>query len=136
MLTPTAVKRLVSTFGITSPELIKFFTGGGFESHGTLDEPARVGADVSLKPSRSVSMQLHFVRSVSGLQDVTASPQIAPGTLVGGLLLLTGTSDTHVPTFKEAGDGVTLNGDLIMDSSQVVLLFWNGARWSEICRAF
>jgi hypothetical protein len=65
--------------------------------------------------------------------DVTANPQISPGSEVGQELFLVGTSDTLVPLFED-GTGLSLNGPFYANKYSTLGLHWNGAVWSEISR--
>jgi len=82
-----------------------------------------------------VAVEMIFIESsTAGQTDISANPQIEAGTIVGQELNLIGTSDVKTVVIED-GDGVQLNGNILMDSETTLNLLWTGVLWKEMSRA-
>ena len=80
-----------------------------------------------------VSNEMIFIAGSGGAIDITADPQIEAATATGSILTLFGTSDVDTITL-ENGNGLKLNGSILMDSGKVLSLVFDGVDWSEVAR--
>ena len=86
--------------------------------------------------STTLKNQLVFIEgSVSGVNDISSSPQISAHTVVGAQLVLVGCNDSK-SVLLEHGNGLVLNGSASMEADCVLTLWWNGSNWFEISRNF
>lgn len=76
--------------------------------------------------------EAQFVQGTGGVQ-VTANPQISPGTVPGQELLLSGTSDPNYVRINN-GTGTSQNGDMILGDGDSICYVWTGDLWTEIYR--
>lgn len=111
----------------------------GYTAFGSRATPQVISASVGI-PAMNLPLQTWFVRTSSGAQVVTATPQIAPGTSVGQVLKIKAPNGTNYPVFQD-GNGLSLDGvwpvtgqpaDIVQDSS--IELTWDGLLWSEDSR--
>jgi len=98
---------------------------------GSTGSPSNVTAGAGVSPSGDVA-EIIFVDGTGGV-DITASPQIAVGTTIGTNLILVGTSDVN-SVLLEDGDGLSLNGDMLLQQNSTISLIWDGTVWSEESR--
>ena len=80
-----------------------------------------------------VANEMIFIAGNGGAIDITADPQIEAATATGSILTLFGTSDVDNITL-ENGNGLKLNGSILMDSGKVLSLVFDGVDWSEVAR--
>lgn len=110
------------------------WAAGGGGGSGALTVSGSEGSPMVIGTSgftpTSDQRQLWFVVSSGGAVTVTASPQIAAGTIVGQELILMGTSDTDYPIFND-GNGLSLNGTCNLKSQESLPLIWTGSVWRE-----
>ena len=65
--------------------------------------------------------------------DITANPQISPGSEDGQELMLVGRSDTY-PVIFEDGTGLKLNGTWTAYADSTLHLRWDTSAWVEVTR--
>jgi len=80
-----------------------------------------------------VQREAIYVQGDGGAIDITANPQIAAGSLVGDELILICVSDANTLTLED-GDGLSLNGSMLMVNNSVIKLEWDGSLWLEQSR--
>jgi hypothetical protein len=104
---------------------------GGWTVQGNSGAPIQMNGLATL-PVTMDPHQLKYLASNSGPVYVTATPQIAPGYFDGQMLKLKGTSDVNYPIFSD-GNGLSLNGPLLLKSNQTCTLFWDqaGSVWQD-----
>ena len=101
------------------------------EPHGSLVSPIVIEANVGIL-LLNVARELQFVIG-DGPTNVTANPQIAPGSFVGQELILHGTSDINFVELHK-GNGLLLNGICVLERNSTLHLLWDGISWVEIQR--
>lgn len=106
-------------------------TGGALLVSG-YPTPVTVTPSVGV-PIQAAQRQSVYVKSSGGGQTVTASPQIAAGTIVGQELFILGTSASNYPILND-GTGLSLNGQCNLNNTQCLSLEWNGSVWFEKAR--
>lgn len=74
-----------------------------------------------------------YVQGSGGAVTVTANPQVSAGTNVGQMMLIIGRSDSNTVTLAN-GNGLSLNGDIVLGQDDTLHLYWDGVNWSEISR--
>ena len=113
--------------------------GGSSTLFGSTGSPRSVVAATGITSgashmSTTASKQIIFVvGSVAGESDVSASPQITAGTIVGQEMRIVGTSDSDY-ILLEDGTGLSLNGPWYSYNNDTLDLYWNGTVWSEFSR--
>lgn len=108
-------------------------TGGGtIEAHGSFASPITILAGSGITPTTATD-QVWFVRSSGGAVNITANPQIAPGTSVGQRLKLKGVSATNYIILAN-GTGLNQNGPASLTDNQAIEYSWDGSTWSEDSR--
>jgi hypothetical protein len=78
-------------------------------------------------------LQLHFIEGSGGAVIVTANPQISAGSVVGDIMILVFRNTTNTVTLAH-GTGLSLNGDIVGEEDDVLMLLWDGTNWSELSR--
>lgn len=81
-------------------------------------------------PITDVPVEMIFVEGNLGAIDISANPQIAPATLAGQELNIYGTDDVKT-VLLEDGDGLKLNGPIVLDSETNITLIWTGVVWKQ-----
>lgn len=118
---------------IRNGETIDLQAGRGLlRPNGSLGAPIEVDPSAGLTPSNE-HRQVIYLESNGGSQTVTANPSIAAGSRIGQELILVGTSDANQLTFND-GNGLQLNGPLVIKQYQSAHFFWSGSDWQEISR--
>lgn len=89
--------------------------------------------------STTAPRQIVFIDGTGGV-DITATPQIEAGTVVGQEMRVCGTDDTDY-VLLENGDGLSLNGDAQLGKDDCINLMWLGSDgvtsdWVEQSRNF
>jgi hypothetical protein len=113
--------------------------GGSSNIFGSTGSPRSVVAATGITSgashmSTTANKQVIFVvGSVAGESDVSASPQITAGTIVGQEMRIVGTSDSDY-ILLEDGTGLSLNGPWYSYNNDTLDLYWNGTVWSEFSR--
>lgn len=105
---------------------------GGFAVQGTPLSPLTISASGGVGVT-SAQRQLKYVTSLAGQTPVTANPQVQAGTVLGQELMLIGTSAVNSVVLSH-GNGLDLNGTMILDNNSSILLVWNGSSWYETSR--
>lgn len=103
----------------------------GFYCTSTRLAPLAVNLAVGIVPNNK-PRELQFVAATGG-GPITANPQIAPGTVVGQELLLSGTSDVNNVRINN-GSGTSQNGDMILGDGDAICYVWTGDLWTEVYR--
>lgn len=97
---------------------------------GTLGAPISVTASGGVTFSGINPSNYKFLKSNGGSVNISASPQIAIGSVVGQEIVMYFTSDTDILTFED-GDGLDLGATFISANKRILCVFWNGTTWSE-----
>lgn len=113
--------------------------GGSIYVNGSSASPSDITAVGGISSSNGdfdyyKGLQAIFVQGDSGSVDITASPQVGPHSKVGAILILIGKSDTNSIIFDN-GDGLSLNGPMIMGEDDVLAIFYDGTNWIELYRS-
>jgi hypothetical protein len=101
------------------------------DPHGSLIAPVVIEAAVGVLIF-DAPRELQYVIG-DGPTEVTANPQVAPGSFIGQELILLGSSDANMVVLHN-GDGLALNGICALGRSASLYLVWNGSRWVEVLR--
>lgn len=80
-----------------------------------------------------VESETIYVAGDGGAIDITANPQISAGANDGDELILIGTSDTNTIQLDD-GNGLSLNGSMLLANNSVIKLKWDGSLWLEQSR--
>lgn len=117
-----------NTVGSAPSNSSAYVTYGSPASPLSIDPTA--GITVSTDP-----LQLRFVKGLAlgGAQTVTAIPQVANGSAPGQELKLKGTSDTDYLILND-GNGLSLNGTILLKNKSSIVLTWDGSLWEEDSR--
>lgn len=108
--------------------------GGALLVTGTRASPQNVVAGTGIAFTGTDARQSWFIQGNStGINDITANPQIAAGVTVGQELILVGRSNANT-VLLEDGNGLSLNGSYEMGEDSVLYLFWDGSNWVETSR--
>lgn len=95
------------------------------------------GAPIAVPVGGITPLQLEsetiYVEGDGGAIDITAIPQIAAGGNDGDELILIGVSDVNTIQLDD-GDGLSLNGSMLLVNNSVIKLKWDGSTWIEISR--
>jgi hypothetical protein len=102
---------------------------GGFVVYGSIAGPVLI-TDIGGVTSTADQRALIFISTSGGAVTVTANPQISAGTKVGQELRLVGTSDTNYVILND-GNGLSLNGQILIKNKVSIDLWWDGAVWNE-----
>jgi len=97
---------------------------------GSRSSPVELVAGTALSPAADALEQTHFIQGDGGAVNVSADPQIAPGSRVGQMLRLICCHDTNTVTYED-GTGLILNGTYVMVSNSLLSLVWDGSNWVE-----
>jgi hypothetical protein len=127
-----------SGFGFTFSAPISGWTSGttgiieaySREVHGTFAAPILINPTVGIVPSIAMDQTWYLAPTTSGSHLITASPAIAPGTILGQRLILKGTSPTDYLGIPDAS-GTNQNGFCNLVDNQAIVYEWDGANWNE-----
>jgi hypothetical protein len=100
---------------------------------GSQSSPTSVTAAGGVAFTGSNYFNVSFVQGSAGAVTVSASPQIAAGTLVGQRLMLVGTSASNTLSLVD-GTGLGLNGPVTISNNSAIEMVWNGSVWYETSR--
>jgi hypothetical protein len=105
----------------------------GNNATGTKASPTSITAGGGITPVSNVTRQLMYLQGSGGAVDITASPQIAAGTVTNQELIIIGCSDTN--TLKlEDGTGLSMNGPHTLGLNDAISFIWDQTNWVEISR--
>jgi hypothetical protein len=113
--------------------------GGNTTLFGSTGSPRSVVAATGITSgashmSTTANDQIIFVvGSVAGESDISASPQITAGTIVGQRMQIHGTSDTDYIKLDD-GTGLSLDGPWFSYNKTNLSLIWDGSVWVETSR--
>jgi len=108
--------------------------GGALLATGTRASPQNVVAGTGISFTGTDARQVWFIQgNATGVNDITANPQIAAGATLGQELILIGRSNTNT-VLLEDGNGLSLNGSYEMGEDSVLYLFWDSSVWVETSR--
>lgn len=96
---------------------------------GTVAVPLDITAAGGITPTTGQE-ELQFVHGFPAAVIVTANPQIAAGAVIGKKLTLVGVDDAATLKLTN-GNGLILNGDIILGNGDSIGLFWDGTNWRE-----
>ncbi len=99
---------------------------------GSTASPTAVVAGTAIVPSVLEQREVFLIAGSGGV-DVSANPQIAPGSFVGQELVLVGTSDSNTVLYEDS-NGLYLNGAWIAENNRRLKLSWDGTVWAEESR--
>lgn len=100
---------------------------------GSRASPQSITAGGGVAFTGATPLQTWFVQGSGGPITVTVNPSIAAGVSIGQNLRLIGRSDTNTLTLND-GNGLDLNGSIVLDSNSCIELFWDGTNWTETAR--
>lgn len=106
--------------------------GGELTPFGNAGAPIVLDPTVSI-PISNVQRQIRYVETDGSGNNITANPQIQPGTVVGQELYLEGTDNVNYVELDD-GDGVSMNGLWQGKVGFQIIFTWNGLVWSEAGR--
>lgn len=95
---------------------------------GTRAAPVEIVAGTGIAPTYLQETQ--FIKGSGGAVDVSANPQISPGTTVGQTLKLISRSDTNT-VLLEDGTGLSMEGAWLGVANSVIQFSWDGTDWVE-----
>lgn len=107
---------------------------GGLVTYGSPSSPVVVDETVGILATTE-QRQLHFISSDGGAQTISGIPHISAGNEVGQEIIIRGTSDVNYIIIPD-GNGVSLNGNITINSGQSVTMLWDGSVWTEISRRY
>ena len=100
---------------------------------GSTGSPTLITAAGGISFSGSSYNNLNFIAGNAGAIDITATPQITAGTLVGQELQLISESATNTVKLDD-GTGLLLNGSWVGGLGSSITLRWDGTVWAERSR--
>lgn len=106
--------------------------GGAYTPTGSAGSPVLVTAVGGLTAA-GAQREIKFIAGNGGPVTVTATPQIAAGTIIGQELTLRGTNDTNTVALGD-GNGLLLNGACTLRNGSSLALLWDGTLWVEVAR--
>jgi len=106
---------------------------GANNMSGTRAAPNSITALGGITPPVGQYRNVMFVQGDSAPVDVSANPRIAAGTVIGQELILIGRSDANTVTLQN-GQGLSMNGDIVLDEDNVIRFIWDGTNWTEMSR--
>jgi len=83
--------------------------------------------------STTAGLQKIYVEGSGGAVNITANPQIQAGTIDGQEMLICGRSQTNTVQLDH-GDGLDLNGSIILGTNECIRLSWDTSEWIELSR--
>jgi len=111
--------------------------GSGLQVSGSTGTPKSISAATCINSTAVPTLDVKvvvFITGNAGAIDCTAAvTQILAGTSVGQEITVIGTSDTNTLTLDN-GDGLVLNGSIIIGNNDILRAIWNGSAWVEITR--
>lgn len=108
--------------------------GGALVVTGTRSSPQSISASGGIAFTGDDPRQLWFISgAASGINDITANPQVASGVSIGQELILVGRSNDNT-ILLEDGNGLSLNGSYEMGADSIITLFWDSSVWVEVSR--
>lgn len=100
---------------------------------GTLASPQNISASGITYVPANGDLQTWFVQGNGGPVTVTANPAISAALAPGKRLRLSGRSDTNTLTLND-GNGLDLNGPIVLGASSSIDLEFDGTNWMETGR--
>jgi hypothetical protein len=100
---------------------------------GSQASPSSITATSGIPFSGSNFSNTIFVAGSGGAVSVTANPQITAGTAVGQHLRVNGTSASNTVSLAD-GNGLSLNGPIVLNNNGAIDFDWNGSVWYETSR--
>lgn len=101
----------------------------GYIPQGSPGSPVLITAAGGITSTADRKQVVYTVSSV-GVTTITANPQISAGTKVGDTMLVEGTSDANYIIFND-GNGLYMNGPIMLKANVGVSFHWNGVVWHE-----
>ena len=109
--------------------------GSGKEVHGTFSSPIAIDPTVGIVPSSALDQTWYVIPTIAGAQTISASPAIAPGTVLGQTLRLKGVdSANYLKISSASGSGTNQNGICSLTDNQSITYEWDGSEWNENTR--
>lgn len=97
---------------------------------------AAVGINATATNMSATSIdQVIFVEGNGGPVNITATPQIQAGSIVGQRMQLVGRDNTNTVQINNVSGSVELNGNCILGLSDVLSLLFDGTAWVETSRS-
>lgn len=100
--------------------------------YGTRASPLNITASGGIT-SHGTQSEMQLLHGSPGAVVISANPQISPGTMIGQTLMLCGADDTNTVTLTN-GNGLSMNGDIILGLDDVIMYFWDTVNWIEMFR--
>ena len=98
---------------------------------GTAASPITITAVGGVSFSGTNYFNVSVIGGSGGNVTVSATPQVAAATSVGQQLILIGTTNTV--TLAD-GNGLSLNGPIVLGANGALTLVWTGTVWAEVSR--
>lgn len=115
--------------GVTSSWIVQAQAG---QIQGTRGAPIAITAVGGISATQ-YQLETVYVQGDGGAVDITANPQISAGNNDGDELILIGTSDANTLQLDD-GNGLELNGSMLLVNNSVIRLQWDGSTWIETAR--
>ncbi len=100
---------------------------------GSLGSPIEVAAADPVAGFGVAPKEIIFIASDGGAVVSTANPRIANGAMVGQELIVFGTDAADTLTL-ENGNGLFINGEIVLDDKTALHVIWDGANWRTLGR--
>lgn len=106
---------------------------------GTITVTGSTGTPESIVAGTGITVadaneEIIFVEGSGGSVNITADPQISDPSITGAKLKIIGTSDTNT-LILEDGDGLSLNGSMVLGDGDIISLIYDGTDWVEQSRS-
>jgi len=107
----------------------------GYVPYGTIGAPVIITGAGGV-PSHPNPLFQQYIASSGGEVAVTATPQLAAGTVIGQKQILIGTSNANYIVLDGtlAGSGISTQGQILLIKDQTIEFDWNGTYWNEVTR--
>jgi len=130
-----------STFYNTTLDVVEYYdasvpdwviVGQGENVTGSRISPIDIlaASGISIK---GVYKETIYVQGSGGAVDITANPQIEAGNKIGDELILICVSDVNSLQLDD-GNGLKMNGPMLMVNNSVIKYEWDGSQWIEVSR--
>lgn len=101
---------------------------------GSRGAPQAISAAGGIVFTGSSYFNLWFITGSGGAVIVTATPQIAAGSLVGQQLTLIACDNTNTVTLN-TGNGLDIDSQWVGNNGAILQLIWDGSNWCEMGEA-
>ena len=112
--------------------------GGALVVTGSVASPSTITAagGITYTQSNGERQLFYLVGDTTTGTDITANPQITAGTSTANNLeiIIMGTDDDKSVVLDD-GNGLSLEGQMILRNKSAIGLLWNGSTWTEMFRS-